>query len=122
YAREKLADRGALSTFLTAHCNQYLTLAKAANRGLQGPEQGEWTRRVEADLDNIRAGMSLALQGGVDPILAVKFAVAVLGFWMLRGYATEGATTCARRLRCLPCKRPIWRERTRSMSARDSPT
>src|SRR5438105_11323315 len=32
YAREKLADRGALSTFLTAPCNQYLTLAKAANR------------------------------------------------------------------------------------------
>jgi len=35
-------------------------------------------------------GIGLALQGGVDPILAVKFAVALLGFWMLRGYATEG--------------------------------
>ena len=57
---------------------------------MQGPEQGEWTRRVEADLDNIRGGIALALQGGVDPILGVKFAVALLGFWMLRGYATEG--------------------------------
>jgi predicted ATPase len=90
YAREKLIERGELSKLQTTHCDHYLGVAKAANRGLQGPQQGEWTRRVEADLDNIRAGIALALQGGVDPILAVKFAVALLGFWMLRGYATEG--------------------------------
>ena len=90
YAREKLAERDELAKFLAVHFDHYLTVAKAANRGLQGPEQGEWTRRVEADLDNMRAGIALALQGGVDPILAVKFAVALLGFWMLRGYATEG--------------------------------
>ena len=34
--------------------------------------------------------MALALAGGVDPVIAVKFAVALQGFWMLRGYATEG--------------------------------
>jgi len=54
-----------LRKFLAVHCDHYLAVAKAANRGLQGPEQGEWTRRVEADLDNMRAGIGLALQGGV---------------------------------------------------------
>ena len=90
YAREKLAERDELPKVLAIHCDHYLAVAKAAKGGLQGPEQGQWTRRIEADLDNIRAGIALALQGGVDPILAVKFAVALLGFWMLRGYATEG--------------------------------
>ena len=29
-------------------------------------------------------------KGGTDPILAVKFEVALMGFRMLRGYSTEG--------------------------------
>jgi hypothetical protein len=38
----------------------------------------------------LRAATALALAGGVDPFIAVKLAVALLGFWMLRGYASEG--------------------------------
>ena len=38
----------------------------------------------------MRAAIALALAGGVDPVIAVKFAVALQGFWILRGYATEG--------------------------------
>jgi len=90
YGRERLKQREELPTLQAAHCGYYLTVAKAANLGLQGPQQGEWTRRFEAELDNIRAGIGLALQGGADAIIAVKYAVALLGFWMLRGYATEG--------------------------------
>ncbi len=30
------------------------------------------------------------MTGGVDPVIAVKFCVAMLGFWTLRGYASEG--------------------------------
>ena len=32
----------------------------------------------------------LALAGGVDAFIAVKLTVAMLGFWMLRGYSSEG--------------------------------
>jgi predicted ATPase/class 3 adenylate cyclase len=90
YARERLAARDELASMAARHCDHYLVVAKAARRGLQGPEQAEWTRRVETELDNLRAAIALALQGAVDPVLAVKFAVALLGFWLLRGYATEG--------------------------------
>ncbi len=55
-----------------------------------GPEQAEWIQRIEADLDNVRSAIALALAGGVDPFIAVKMAVAMQSFWMLRGYATEG--------------------------------
>ena len=57
---------------------------------MQGREQAEWIQRLEADIDNLRAAMSLALEGGVDPFIAVKMAVALQHFWILRGYATEG--------------------------------
>ena len=70
-----------------AHCEHYFALAKRANYGMRGPEQAEWIRRIEADLDNVRAVISLALAGEADPFIAVKIAVAMHSFWMLRGYA-----------------------------------
>ena len=90
YAREKLAARDEQAATATAHFQHFLSLAKASNRGLQGPDQAEWTRRVEAGLDDLRAAISLALAGGVDRVLAVKMSVALMGFWILRGYSTEG--------------------------------
>ena len=57
-------------------------MAKASNLGLQGPEQADWTRRVEADLYNLRAAISRMLEPGGEPDLDVKFAVALLGFWI----------------------------------------
>lgn len=90
YGREKLILRDEQIPIKIAHCDYFLTLAKASNKGLQGPEQAEWTRRIENVHDDMRAAIRLALDGVVDPIIAVKFEVALLGFWMLRGYATEG--------------------------------
>jgi predicted ATPase/class 3 adenylate cyclase len=90
YAREKLIMRDELFKLRTAHCDYYFVMAKAANRGSQGAEQGEWNRRVETELDNIRAAISYALEGGGDPIIGVKLEVALMGFWILRGYSTEG--------------------------------
>ncbi len=90
YAHEKLEQSGELDATLVRHCDHYFELAKAANQGLEGPEQADWVWRVEAELDNLRAAVALALAGGVDSVFAVKFAVALAGFWILRGYATEG--------------------------------
>ena len=91
YAREKLGARGELEETAARHCNHFLTLAKAANQGLKGADQGGWIQRLEAELDNLRAALALALDRGVDPIIAVKFQVALMSFWIMRGYVTEGA-------------------------------
>ena len=91
YAAEKLkADAEAAAAGAVRHCNHYLQLAQDANDGMDGAEQAKWLTRLEAELDNIRVAMSLALAAGVDPVIAVKLAVAMQGFWMLRGYTTEG--------------------------------
>jgi predicted ATPase len=90
YAREKLEQSGEGEAIRVRHCNYFFGVAKAVRDGLNGPEQVESIRRGEADLDNLRAAIALALQGGVDAFLAVKFAVALQGFWTLRGYVSEG--------------------------------
>jgi non-specific serine/threonine protein kinase len=99
YAREKLLSHGEMDATRGRHCDHFLAMAKASNRGLQGPEQPEWTRRTEAELDNMRAAIAWGLEGGGDPILSGKFEVALLGFWMLRGYGTEGRDIVRRTLR-----------------------
>jgi predicted ATPase len=93
YAHEKhqLVDAGADRAATSArHCEVYFALAKQARSGLQSAEQAQWVNRLETELENVRAASALALTGGVDPFIAVKLAVALQGFWLLRGYVTEG--------------------------------
>ncbi len=90
YAREKLELGGGLAPAEARHCHYFLAMAKRANQGLQGPEQADSIWRLEADLDNLRSAIALALAGGVEPLIAVKLTVALQAFWTLRGYATEG--------------------------------
>ncbi len=89
FAQERLVDRDDLTATAARHCDYYWRLAKTARDRLAGPEQAEWTRRLEVELDNLRAAIALALAGGVDPVLAVKFEVALMRFRTLRGYSTE---------------------------------
>lgn len=90
YAREKLDASGDTATTAARHAAHYFELAKATGRGLRGPEQALWVRRGEAEHDNLRAALALAIAGGVDPLIAVKMAVALQGFWILRGHVAEG--------------------------------
>lgn len=90
YAAEKLAAQDSAGETATRHCCYYFALAKEAARGMHGAEQGRWTRRLEDELDNLRAAGACALGGGADPLIAVKLGVALTGFWILRGHATEG--------------------------------
>ena len=90
YAGEKLAQGGDPAATAARHCAHFFALAKTAGRGLKGPQRAAWVQRIEADHDNLRAANSLALQGGVDPFIAVKLAVALLDFWLHDGYAAEG--------------------------------
>ncbi|MEO5735756.1 MAG: hypothetical protein ABIN96_05515 [Rubrivivax sp.] len=95
YGREKLvaaADDDAALT-VERHCQHFFAFAKATNRGIKGREQADWVQRMEVELDNVRAAIELSLAGGVEAFVAVKFTVAMLGFWMLRGYSTEGRAT-----------------------------
>ena len=90
YAREKLEQFGEAPDIGRRHCEHYFAMSKAARDGMSGPEQAEWIQRIEANIDNIRSAIALALAGGADPFVAVKIANAMQTFWRLRGYAAEG--------------------------------
>ncbi len=90
YAREKLAEHDPQRATAARHCAHYFALAKEAARGMHGAEQGRWTRCLADELENLRAAATCALSGGAEPLIAVKLAVALTGFWILRGHASEG--------------------------------
>ena len=90
YAAGKLAEGGGRDATAKAHCDYYFALAKAARDGMRGAEQGMWIQRLEGEIDNVRSAIALSLSGVVDPLIAVKMGVALQGFWMVRGYVTEG--------------------------------
>ena len=89
FAKERLVDRDDVAETAKRHCDYFFEFAKTIRHKLLSAEQAEWTVRAEADLDNLRAAIALALSGGVDPVMAVKFEVALMRFRILRGYSTE---------------------------------
>ena len=90
YAREKLDQDDADGAAAVRHCAHYFALAKEAARGMQGAEQGRWVQRLDVELENLRAAAGCALSGKADALIAVKLAVALTGFWILRGHTGEG--------------------------------
>ncbi len=100
YACEKLEAAGETGTLGAAHCQHYFSLAKQGRDGLRGPLQGEWLNRLDQEQDNLREAIrfGLADEGHVDPIVAVKLAVALQGFWILRGHTSEGRAAVAKLL------------------------
>ncbi len=90
YAREKLVEHGDEAATAARHCDYYFAFSKSGREGVKGADQALWIRRLETERENLRTAISLALGGGVDPFVAVKVAVALAQFWMLRGYASEG--------------------------------
>ncbi|HJU22743.1 MAG TPA: hypothetical protein VJ891_09550, partial [Casimicrobiaceae bacterium] len=90
YAREKLVLRDEQVALRAAHCDYFLQIAKDSSHGMDGPDEAQWIRRLEDANDDMRAAMAHALSGAVDPVISVKLEVALMGFWLLRGYVTEG--------------------------------
>jgi predicted ATPase/class 3 adenylate cyclase len=91
FASERLEERNDTAATCARHCDYYFRVArKSGVEKLAGSEQAEWMRRLEVDLDNLRAAIALALAGGVDPVIAVKIEVALMRFRWLRGFSTEG--------------------------------
>ena len=90
YANEKLVLRDEQTMTVAAHSDYFLTMAKASSQGMDGPDEAQWIRRLEECHDDMRSAIAVSLKGGVDPVIAVKFEVALMGFWLLRGYVSEG--------------------------------
>ena len=62
FGLEALAESGEMEAIRHAHAAYYLQLAETAAPELKGPQQAVWFRRLERELDNLRAALSGLLE------------------------------------------------------------
>ena len=63
YARERLDEHGEIDRWRRRHAEYFVAWAEEAGRGLEGPDEVAWRTRENAELDNLRASVTWALDG-----------------------------------------------------------
>jgi predicted ATPase/class 3 adenylate cyclase len=77
YAEERLVAAGDADAVRERHARHFAAFAREAGRGLWSGDEIAWAQRVEADLDNVRAGVSWAVAAGETDI-AMRIAAALV--------------------------------------------
>jgi predicted ATPase/DNA-binding XRE family transcriptional regulator len=89
YAQELLEEREEAREARRRHAGYYLSLAERAGPGLKGPDQVPWLRRLETELDNLRAAIRWSIDHGeVEAVARTAFASWI--FLWLHGHLDEG--------------------------------
>jgi predicted ATPase/Tfp pilus assembly protein PilF len=86
FAYEQFAADAEADAIRERHARYYLQLAEAENREHGRPA---WGKRIDQDLDNLRAAMDWALKRR-QVELGVRLGAALWRYWYARGYRIEG--------------------------------
>jgi tetratricopeptide (TPR) repeat protein len=89
YALVRLAKQGEVDAIKERHARLYLALAERAEPKLRTNGQVEWMRRLDLELDNLRAAMTWFLEHGAAEE-AARMSYALWRFWYGGGYGREG--------------------------------
>ena len=87
YAHEKLTVDESTQSHAN-HLKYFLWLAESAEPELTGPHAATWLRRLEGELDNIRAALEWSRKN--DAQAGLRLASALLWFWQEYGYIGDG--------------------------------
>jgi len=107
YGLDQLTAAGEAGEGHQRHAAYFLRLTEMAEGALQGPEQGAWLDRLEAEHDNLRAALTSALTE--DPEAALRLAGAARWFWEFRSYLSEGLSWLERSLSAAPAAPAVLR-------------
>ena len=88
YALEQLEASGSLDALRRAHAEYYVGVAAAADRLLDGEQQGEWMSRLVDDRENLRACERFYLDKG-EWESATAFAWSLYLYWWIGGHLGE---------------------------------
>ncbi len=89
FGLEQLAISGEDAEMRDAHLRWFLTLAERACPHTHGPGAATWLDHLQPEHDNLRAALTWSLsQRNADA--ALRLSGALLDFWYLRGYISEG--------------------------------
>jgi non-specific serine/threonine protein kinase len=117
YARDKLEECGELDVVADRHFDYFLQLAEQSEPGIHGNEQPLWLRRLDADLNNLRAALEWSLAdaagaGGRRTEHGLGLAGGLVAYWDNRGYFSEGRQWCVQLLgKAEPAKPTVQRAR-----------
>jgi predicted ATPase/DNA-binding SARP family transcriptional activator len=89
YACDKLIEAHEEEQINSRHLDYFAQVAEAAEPGIRGAEQITWLKRLEADLDNVRAALAWSASGG-DAEWGLRLAGALWRFWFVHGHLVEG--------------------------------
>ncbi len=88
YAAERLEEAGEREAFERRHRDWYVELAESDPTPAGDLPARDRLRRLDLERDNLRAALASALVA--DPQTALRLAVALWRFWLMRGYLAEG--------------------------------
>ena len=90
FAAQQLNEHGGEYQARQQHLRWCLGRAEEAATALDGPEQGAWLDRLEAEHDNLRAALAWSTREGGLEVEALRLAAALWLFWSYRGHWSEG--------------------------------
>jgi predicted ATPase/class 3 adenylate cyclase len=91
YALERLKSLGETEVVRRAHAAYFLRLAEEAEQGMAGPQQALLLERLEREHGNLRAAMQWSLEHAEEgKAMALRLGGALLSFWYVRAYFSEG--------------------------------
>ncbi|MEY2232956.1 transcriptional regulator, partial [Streptomyces sp. BF23-30] len=103
YAAERAAAHPAdARATARRHAAHYLAFAEEAEPLIRSAAQLPWIRRVETELDNLRAALHSTVVETADAEAGQRLVFALGWFWWLRNYRAEGAEWTTRTLALTP--------------------
>jgi len=90
FAAERLVEAGdEAAAAAAAHCQYFLALVEAAAPHLEGPDQGRWFARLDADHANLRRATEHAASDPDGTARVLRCGVALRGYWLARSRCRE---------------------------------
>ncbi|WP_328789801.1 MULTISPECIES: AfsR/SARP family transcriptional regulator [unclassified Streptomyces] len=103
YAAERAAAHPAdARATARRHAAHYLAFAEEAEPLIRSAAQLPWIRRVETELDNLRAALHSTVVENAETEAGERLVFALGWFWWLRNYRAEGAEWTTRTLALTP--------------------
>jgi predicted ATPase/DNA-binding SARP family transcriptional activator len=86
----KLVEANEAIAAQDAHLSYYIQLTDDPDSHVHGKSQEAWLDRMEREHDNIRTGLSWALDSADRYLAGLQLGAAVWEFWLYHGHITEG--------------------------------
>jgi predicted ATPase/transcriptional regulator with XRE-family HTH domain len=90
HAAERLEASGEADAVRRRHAATFLGLVEEAEPHLVGAERAAWVRRLDVELDNVRAALAWCASAAGDAELGQRLAGSLAWYWYLCGRLQEG--------------------------------